>query len=272
MASSIWFLITIFSVAYHYKVAYGRTDDHVDVIVAGIFEPKGMSVPNPVQTVCTRWGSDSLCFGSYSNVAVGASGDDYDTMADSVDDRLFFAGEATIRKYPATMHGALLSGYREASNMARVAVARLYPSKAGSTEPRDLRSYSSVLGDLFKDPDLKFGNFAVIINEQVSDLSSLAILRVHMVSPPVKCAKVQETQEKQTTGIIVPEELFLYTTITRDQAFDLSRLEDDNERLQHLCNKFGVKLVGRRGLGPAGDSLVCFIKSGRAAARKVSRQ
>lgn len=199
-------------------------------------------------------------------MAVGASGEDYDTMADPVDDRLFFAGEATIRKYPATMHGALLSGYREASNMARVAFARLDPSKPARTEPRDLQTYSTVLADLFKDPDLKFGNFAVIFNQQVPDPSSLAILRVHMISP-VKCDKVSV---EETTEIIVPEQLFLYTTVTREQAFDLSRLENDNERLQHLCVKFGVKLVGRKGLGPAGDSLVFFIKSGRAAAAKTA--
>uniref|UniRef100_A0A7I4F3X5 SWIRM domain-containing protein n=1 Tax=Physcomitrium patens TaxID=3218 RepID=A0A7I4F3X5_PHYPA len=138
----------------------------VMTILRGIFEPKGIKVPNPVQTVCTRWGSDHLCFGSYSNVAVGASGQDYDIMAESVNHRLFFAGEATIRKYPATMHGALLSGYREAANMARAALARLEPSKPERIQSRDLHSYSTILVDLFKEPDLVFGNFSVIFNQQ----------------------------------------------------------------------------------------------------------
>lgn len=41
---------------------------------------------------------------------VGASGEDYEALAAPVAGRLFFAGEATTRRHPATMHGAYLSG------------------------------------------------------------------------------------------------------------------------------------------------------------------
>lgn len=94
-------------------------------ILRGIFNPKGISVPDPVQVVCTRWGKDSFTYGSYSYVAIGSSGDDYDILAECVGDgRVFFAGEATNKQYPATMHGAFLSGMREAANMLRVANRR----------------------------------------------------------------------------------------------------------------------------------------------------
>lgn len=79
----------------------------------------------------TRWKSDEWSRGSYSYVAAGSSGNDYDLMASPVANtnpgpamgsaqhpRVFFAGEHTIRNYPATVHGALLSGLREAGRIA----------------------------------------------------------------------------------------------------------------------------------------------------------
>lgn len=93
-------------------------------ILRGIYRPKGIAVPDPQQAVCTRWGKDHFTYGSYSYVAIGSSGDDYDILSESVGDRVFFAGEATNKQYPATMHGAFLSGMREAANIQRIAKRR----------------------------------------------------------------------------------------------------------------------------------------------------
>lgn len=65
----------------------------------------GTSVPQPRETIVTRWKADPWSQGSYSYVAAGSSGNDYDLMAIPVADpnipnsqaRLFFAGEHTIR-------------------------------------------------------------------------------------------------------------------------------------------------------------------------------
>ncbi len=65
--------------------------------------------------MCSAWAADPLARGSYSSVGLGGTGGAaYDVLARPVGGRLFFAGEATTRRYPATMHGALLSGLRTA--------------------------------------------------------------------------------------------------------------------------------------------------------------
>jgi len=84
-------------------------------VLRGIY---GKSTPAPDGAVVTRWGSDPFCLGAYSSIPPGATGKAYDTLAEPVGDRVFFAGEATSRKYPATVHGAFLSGEREAKRIA----------------------------------------------------------------------------------------------------------------------------------------------------------
>ena len=78
----------------------------------------GDSVPAPRGRLVARWASDPFAYGSYSHVRVGATSDDFDILAEPVGDRLFFAGEATHRRFRGTVHGALMSGRREAKRIA----------------------------------------------------------------------------------------------------------------------------------------------------------
>jgi monoamine oxidase len=78
----------------------------------------GADAKEPVAHRITRWASDSFAGGSYSNLPVGSSPKDFDTLAEPVDDRLFFAGEATSRNHNASVHGAYLSGLREARRIS----------------------------------------------------------------------------------------------------------------------------------------------------------
>ncbi|KAJ5206229.1 Winged helix-turn-helix transcription repressor DNA-binding [Penicillium cf. griseofulvum] len=77
---------------------------------------KHTTVPDPLETIITRWGQDPFTYGSYSYVAAAAFPDDYDLMARSIGN-LHFAGEATCGTHPATVHGAYLSGLRAASEI-----------------------------------------------------------------------------------------------------------------------------------------------------------
>eukprot|EP00250_Pteridium_aquilinum_P018090 c23935_g1_i1 orf=440-2227(-) len=104
----------------------------------------------------SKWGTNPLCQGSYSFVAVGSSGEDIDILAKPLPDRmlnlsepsgevrkgdsvacelptdggfgcnpqlsplqLLFAGEATHRSFYSTTHGAFLSGVREADRLLK---------------------------------------------------------------------------------------------------------------------------------------------------------
>lgn len=95
-------------------------------------------VPEPLETIVTRWKSDRFARGSYSFVAADAQPEDYDLMAKSIGN-LFFAGEATCGTHPATVHGAYLSGLRAAADVAdsligpvQVAEPILLSSSSGS--------------------------------------------------------------------------------------------------------------------------------------------
>jgi monoamine oxidase len=78
------------------------------------------TVPKPKGVLVTSWGTDPFTLGAYSAVAVGGSPKDFDTLAEPVGDRLFFAGEATSRNYAGTVHGAYLSGLREANRIQKL--------------------------------------------------------------------------------------------------------------------------------------------------------
>ena len=57
----------------------------------------------------TPWGTDPLTMGSYSAARVGKVGARA-TLAEPIDDRLYFAGEAISTKAHSSLHGAYLTG------------------------------------------------------------------------------------------------------------------------------------------------------------------
>jgi len=70
-------------------------------------------VPPPSKVLVTRWEADEYARGSYSFQKVNSLEHRRRDLARPVaDGRLHFAGEATDEKFPATTHGALLSGKR----------------------------------------------------------------------------------------------------------------------------------------------------------------
>ncbi|GAB4849553.1 Lysine-specific histone demethylase 1 2 [Ancistrocladus abbreviatus] len=234
-------------------------------VLRGIYNPKGIDVPDPIQSICTRWGSDPLSYGSYSHVRVLSSGSDYDILAESVGERLFFAGEATNRKYPATMHGAFLSGLREAACIFRAAgLLQIHPRKS---MPKNAGANGdTLLDDLFHKPDLAVGKFLCVFDPFTEDPSSKGLLRVTCddISGESSCecfCKAERSTSCQHTHRLP---LNLYCRISREQAQQLLLVRGgDEDRLLYLFNNLDLKLMGASALSSLGSSLAASISSAR---------
>ncbi|KAJ1267228.1 hypothetical protein BS78_07G040600 [Paspalum vaginatum] len=236
-------------------------------ILRGIYGPKGVTVPDPIQSVCTRWGSDPFCSGSYSHIRVGSSGADYDILAEGVNDRLFFAGEATNRAYPATMHGALLSGLREASKIHRAAESLVNSDQKKNSLPKSLSSPNGALEDLFSEPDLAFGIFSFAFSSVSPDdpeapgLAQISLDKRLFLQPKNPELKGDQKDLNPAAGAF-----HLYATVSREQADRLKdSSDDDKNRLEVLCKDLGVRLMGHDCTCDVGSDLISSILRARKA-------
>lgn len=94
------------------------TDEElVQAALDGVAVLLGREVPTPTSTAITRWWSDPYAVGSYSFMAVGATPSDFDVLSEPVGERLLFAGEATHSTEFQNVHGAILTGLREAERL-----------------------------------------------------------------------------------------------------------------------------------------------------------
>jgi len=94
------------------------TDSQViDEIMNHLKVMYGNAIPNPTAMLRTKWRQNINTFGAYSFAANNTTSEDFDILAQSVQNKLFFAGEHTSRDYRGTVHGAYLSGIREAEKI-----------------------------------------------------------------------------------------------------------------------------------------------------------
>ncbi|XP_064596763.1 LOW QUALITY PROTEIN: lysine-specific histone demethylase 1B-like [Liolophura sinensis] len=84
-------------------------------VLRTLFPPE--EVPDPEKYFVTRWRDDRYAHMAYSFLPVGVDGSAYDVMAEEVNGKVYFAGEATSRAHPQSVTGAYLSGIREANKI-----------------------------------------------------------------------------------------------------------------------------------------------------------
>ncbi|NMF56481.1 flavin monoamine oxidase family protein [Pseudanabaena yagii] len=113
-------LVAIFSGNFSRSLSQMPPTDAVQNIMADLQAMFGKDIPLPTATFLTQWHNDPFAYGSYSTFSLNGSIQDCDRLAEPIGDRVFFAGEATYGKHLGTVHGALLSGEREANRIAKV--------------------------------------------------------------------------------------------------------------------------------------------------------
>jgi monoamine oxidase len=77
----------------------------------------GRDIPPPDASISSTWQQNERTRGSYSFLPVGVEPRARKALAADLNGRVFFAGEATAPDFPATVHGAWLSGQRSARDV-----------------------------------------------------------------------------------------------------------------------------------------------------------
>lgn len=99
-------------------ITESMTDNQViDEIMLNLKNIYGNNIPAPVNLLRTKWAQNIYSFGSYSYPTNGSTSINFDILANELDNKVFFAGEHTEREFRGTVHGAYLSGIREANKI-----------------------------------------------------------------------------------------------------------------------------------------------------------
>ena len=104
-----------FHVAYDDAIRYELMD--VDEVTENVVETLKIyldtsDVPSPLNISVSQWGLDPLFNGSYSDWPFGYFEDDFLAYQQPVEDKLYFAGEATTAPWYGFLHGAFVTGQR----------------------------------------------------------------------------------------------------------------------------------------------------------------
>jgi hypothetical protein len=112
-----------FVLSFHVADAYAdqfETQSHNEtgrLIVEALEALLGIAVPDPLNILVSSFINDPYFNGSYSDVPVGVTEEDYYAMTKTLDDRVYFAGEHLDDVYYGYVHGAILNGEKIAKQV-----------------------------------------------------------------------------------------------------------------------------------------------------------
>jgi polyamine oxidase len=111
----------------------------VEAILAEIFpdSPEVSAADRaPSAVAISNWNDDPFSLGAYPFIPVGASPADMDELAEPVDGRVLFAGDATQSDFYGSVPAAMLSGIREAKRL--LAKPSVYLPEPGAWLPQTI--------------------------------------------------------------------------------------------------------------------------------------
>ena len=81
----------------------------------------------------TNWSKDPFSYGSYSYVAKGTGPEEYRALAEPIESRVFFAGEAAHQSYNSTVHAAYETGLVAAEQVLETDASEIAVIGAGTS-------------------------------------------------------------------------------------------------------------------------------------------
>jgi monoamine oxidase len=98
----------------------GLTNQQIADRILVLLKKIAPSIPNPISFQFSRWSTDPYAYGSYSYQSVGSTPKDYQTLAKTVGNYLYFAGEAAHTTRYSTVHGAYMRGIEVANEISSI--------------------------------------------------------------------------------------------------------------------------------------------------------
>lgn len=95
-------------------------DKAVAFAMEGLRAVFGRLISDPIRTFVTHWNADPYSLGASATIPVGATADDCAALAEPIQDRLYFAGDAASDQYTGTALGAYTSGMQAAGRIAAI--------------------------------------------------------------------------------------------------------------------------------------------------------
>jgi monoamine oxidase len=91
--------------------------DLLNLVMGDLKGMFGDNIPEPVSWQKTSWHTNPLSLGAYPHLKPGSDLSACEVIAKPIDDKVFFAGDATSKDYMATAHGAYISGVHAANRI-----------------------------------------------------------------------------------------------------------------------------------------------------------